>query len=188
MRTTRTLVVFLVLLFLTAPSQAASVGGVDLPAKLTAGGDELLLNGAGLRKKFIIKVYAGGLYLKQKMNAAGEIIAADAPMAIRMHFIYDGVKSKSLIEAWNEGFANATGGNTAPIQKEIDRFNGFFTQEAQKGDVYDVVYVPGQGVTVTIKGQVKGTIPGLAFKQAVFAIWLGEKPADKGLKKGMLGQ
>ena len=40
---------------------------------------------------------------------------------------------------------------------------------------------------VYAKGQLQGLIRGLPFKQAVFAIWLGEKPADKSLKAGMLG-
>jgi hypothetical protein len=43
-------------------------------------------------------------------------------------------------------------------------------------------------VRVSIKGEVKGTIKGLDFKKAVFGIWLGEKPADAKLKKGMLGK
>ena len=33
-----------------------------------------------------------------------------------------------------------------------------------------------------------GTIRGLDFKKALFAIWLGEKPADNSLKQGMLGK
>jgi len=33
-----------------------------------------------------------------------------------------------------------------------------------------------------------GTVKGLDFKKALFAIWLGKKPADSGLKDGMLGK
>jgi len=83
---------------------------------------------------------------------------------------------------------NGTNGNIAPIQTEIDQFNAFFTEEAKKDDVYDIIYVPEQGVSVYIKGALKGIVPGLDFKKAVFSIWLGEKPADAKLKKGMLGQ
>jgi hypothetical protein len=39
-----------------------------------------------------------------------------------------------------------------------------------------------------MKGALKGTIKGIDFKRAVFSIWLGEKPADAKLKKGMLGK
>jgi hypothetical protein len=166
---------------------AKEIGGVNLPDSLTAGKTNLILNGAGLRKKLFIKVYAGGLYLTQQNKDSQKIIEADEPMIIRMHFIYDGVSADKLIGAWNEGFENATGGNIAPLKEKIDQFNGFFKEEAKKGDIYDVIYIPGQGISVEIKGKSMGTIPGLDFKQAVFAIWLGQKPADDDLKKGMLG-
>ena len=182
------LLIILALFLMTPTAIAMEVGDVTLPDSLKAGEDTLLLNGAGLRKKFVIKVYAGGLYLKQKDTDPVKIINEDAPMAIRMHFIHDGVSSKKLVDAWNKGFMNGTRGNIAPIQTEIDQFNGFFTEEAKKNDVYDIIYVPEQGVSVFIQGKLKGIVKGLDFKKAVFSIWLGEKPADANLKKGMLGQ
>ncbi len=178
-----------VALFIGATSaMATEIGGVNLPDSLMAGKTQLLLNGAGLRKKFFMKIYAGALYLMQKSDDAEKIVAADAPMSLRMHFIYDGVSAEKLIGGWNDGFAQATGGNISPIKDGVAQFNSFFKEEAKKGDVYDFVYVPGEGVTVSMKGKQMGTIKGLAFKNALFGIWLGKKPADKGLKKGMLGK
>jgi hypothetical protein len=184
----RWVLLWMAVVLISPAAVAMEVGGVVLPDTLVAGTQDLALNGAGLRTKFFVKVYAGGLYLKRKSADAAAIVAADEPMAIRMHFIHDGVSSQKLIAAWNDGFANATGGATAPIQAEIDQFNGFFSEEAKAGDVYDIIYTPEQGVRVYAKGQLMGLIRGLPFKQAVFAIWLGEKPADKSLKAGMLGR
>ncbi|HSM73561.1 MAG TPA: chalcone isomerase family protein [Desulfobacterales bacterium] len=184
----RWVLLWMVVVLVSPAAVAMEIGGVVLPETLVAGTQDLALNGAGLRTKFFVKVYAGGLYLKQKSADAAAIVAADEPMAIRMHFIHDSVSSQKLTEAWNEGFANATGGATAPLQAEIDQFNGFFSAEAKAGDVYDIIYTPEQGVRVYAKGQLQGLIRGLPFKQAVFAIWLGEKPADKSLKAGMLGR
>ena len=184
----RLIVITLALLMMTPVAYAKQIGSVTLPDSLMAGKDKLLLNGAGLRKKLFIKVYAGGLYLKQKETDPLKIMATDEPMAIRMHFIYNGVSSKKLIDGWNEGFKNGTGGNIEPIKSEINQFNAFFADEAKKNDIYDIIYIPGQGISVYIKGKLKGTIPGFAFKKAVFSIWLGDKPADKKLKQGMLGK
>lgn len=167
---------------------ALEIGGAVLPDTLTAGTEKLTLNGAGLRKKFFVKVYAGGLYLTEPSGNADAVIAADAPMAIRMHFIYDGVSSEKLVGAWNEGFAAATGGNTAPIQSGIDKFNSFFNREAKEGDFFDILYTPEQGVRVYRGDRLQGVIPGLDFKRALFGIWLGAEPADEGLKEGMLGR
>ena len=182
----RLLVALVVSLFLVPWGYAAETGGVTLSETLVAGNETLSLNGAGLRKKFFIKVYAGGLYLTEKSADAEQIIQANAPMAIRMHFIYDGVSAEKLIDTWNEGFSAATGGKTGSLQEKIDKFNSFFIEEAKKGDVYDIIYTPGEGARVYIKDRLMGVIPGLDFKQALFAIWLGEKPADEGLKEGML--
>lgn len=184
----RCVVLILAVLLMGSTGMAKEIGGVNLPDSLMAGQDKLILNGAGLRKKFIIKVYAGGLYLMQKDNDPKKIVDADAPMAIRMQFIYDGVSGKDLVDTWNEGFANATGGNISPIKAEIDKFNGYFIEEAKKNDIYDIIYIPGTGVNLFIKGKLMGIIKGYAFKNALFSIWLGDIPADKNLKKGMLGK
>ncbi len=184
----KSIIVFCLLLMMTAPVQALEIGGVNLPDVLHTGNEQLILNGAGLRTKFFIKVYAGGLYLKKKEMDSRKTIDADEPMAIRMQFIRDGVSPEKLIDAWNKGFASATGGNLAPVKSRVDTFDSFFTEEARTGDIYDIVYTPGDGVSVTIKGKLKGTIKGLDFKKALFAIWLGEKPADNSLKQGMLGR
>jgi hypothetical protein len=186
--TKKLLIVTLASLMITSLAAAKDIGGVKLPDSLMACKVKLLLNGAGLRKRLFIKVYAGGLYLTKYSQDPRKIIEADEPMAVRMHFIYDGVSGKKLIDGWNEGFHNATGGNITNIKKEIDQFNGFFTDEAKKNDIYDIVYTPGQGVRVFIKEKLMGTVEGLDFKKALFSIWLGEKPADSGLKKGMIGK
>ncbi len=181
-------IIALGVLLMCSVSVAKEIGGVNLPDTAMAGNKNLVLNGAGLRKKTFVKVYAAGLYLEQKNNDAKKITEADQPMAIKMHFIYDGVSNKKLIKAWNNGFKSATGGNIAPLKEKIDKFNSFFTEEAKKGDVYDIIYIPARGINVHMKGKHVGTIKGLDFKKAVFGIWLSEKPADKGLKKGMLGK
>jgi hypothetical protein len=184
----RILIIVFAVFLMSPTASAVKVGDVNLPDSMTAGMDELLLNGAGFRKKLFIKVYAAGLYLKEKETDPQKIIDADEPMAIRMHFVYSEVSSKKLVDAWNKGFVNGTGGNISPIKTEIDTFNAYFSQVAKEDDIYDIIYIPDRGLSVYIKGELKGTIKGLDFKKAVFSIWLGEKPADAKLKKKMLGE
>ncbi|EPR44841.1 MULTISPECIES: chalcone isomerase family protein [Desulfococcus] len=185
----RCIMIALAVLTVVLPScSAETVGGVAVPDTLTAGNVPLVLNGVGLRQRFFMKIYAGALYLEKKSSDARKIIAAEAPMAIRMHFIHDGVPSRKLIEAWNEGFENSTRGDTAALASQIEKFNACFTEAARAGDVYDIIYSPGQGIRVYKKNQLRGAIQGTAFKKALFGIWLGEKPADQNLKEDMLGK
>ena len=51
-------------LLLAAPAYAnKDVAGVDVPDTLSVEGKTLQLNGAGIRKKFVVKVYVGALYV-----------------------------------------------------------------------------------------------------------------------------
>lgn len=181
----RTFMVFFALVALLSSAFALEIGGVALPDQVNVGEGSVPLNGAGLRKKLFIKVYAGGLYAPEKSKDAAALIAADAPGAVRMHFIYKLVEKEKLTGGWDEGFAKTANGQFA---SEISAFNALFDQDAKKDDVYEIHYLPGVGITVFYNGTEKGKVScDVAFKKAVWAIWLGESPADEGLKEGMLG-
>jgi hypothetical protein len=94
-----------------------------------------------------------------------------------------------MIDAVNEGFEKATNKNTAPIKSDIESFITAFKEEIKVGDVYDINYSPEKGVSVLKNNKLVKTVGGnLAFKKALFGIWLGEDPADDDLKDGMLGK
>ena len=62
---------------------AGELARVTLPDTLKAGEKTLNLNGLGLRKKAMFKVYVGGLYLESSSKDAGAILASDREKAIR---------------------------------------------------------------------------------------------------------
>jgi hypothetical protein len=173
---------------MTSVGYAKEVGGINMPDTLAVGSDTLVLNGAGIRTKFFIKAYVGGLYVKQKSGDANAIINADAPMAIRLHITSKLITSEKMKEATLEGFQNSTKGNTAPYKDKIDTFIAVFKDNIKIGDVYDLIYIPGEGTKVYKNTELKSTAVGLDFKKVLFGIWLGDKPADKDLKALMLGK
>ena len=61
-------------LMITALGNAEEIGGINMPASLQAGQSTLMLNGAGVREKFFMDLYVGGLYLKKKLADPGAII------------------------------------------------------------------------------------------------------------------
>lgn len=170
---------------------AKEAGGINMPDTLAAGKDTLVLNGVGVRTKFFIKAYAGGLYLKKKSSDAHAIMSADEPMAIRLHITSSMITSGKMKDATLEGFENSTNGNLTPYKKQIDTFIAVFADSIKINDRYDMIYIPGEGTKVYKNGTLKSTAQGLDFKKVLFGIWIGDKLADGNLKKvksDMLGK
>ncbi len=168
-------------------TDAREVAGANIPDTLKAESSELLLNGAGIRTKLFMDMYVGGLYLSEKSDDAKTITAADEPMALKLHILSGMITSQRMKEATNEGFEASLDGNTAPLREKIDIFIAVFDEEIVKQDVFDLIYLPGTGVKILKNGSDKGTIAGHDFKQALFGIWLSERPVQKSLKQEMLG-
>lgn len=184
----RSLIASLAIMTIASFQDGDFANAADLPGNIQAGQSELELNGSGVRQKSFLKLYTGGLYLKSPTNDADSIINADEAMAIGIEITSRFVSQEKMVTALSEGFQNSTNGRTAPLSKEIAQFKACFADEITMNDNYTIVYVPSHGVIVSKNGRQKGVIEGLAFKQALFGIWLGDQPADKGLKNAMLGQ
>ena len=56
------------------PVGAATIDGVKIDDTTTVGCKTLVLNGAGMRKKFVVNVYVAGLYLAEKKSTPAEEI------------------------------------------------------------------------------------------------------------------
>ena len=168
---------------------AAELAGVFVANQIeTESGQLLTLNGAGLREKFWVDVYVGSLYLvKQSSDVAG-ILSNPGPWRVQLDFIYKEVDQKKLLDSWREGFENNQDeASRAALQERIETFYSFFDSSAKQGDIYRFDYDPASGTRVSKNEELLGAIPGNDFSNALLEIWLGNKPADKGLKKGMLG-
>jgi Chalcone isomerase-like len=166
--------------------RAASLAGVTLPDTVQVGGTTLVLNGLGLRTKFTVKVYVGGLYLQQKSSDPSAIIKADAPRRIVMQFLHSASKQQ-MTDAFEEGFKDNAPDAEKTQKADIDHFLAAL-EDVKDGDQMVITYVPGTGTTLDINGTKKLTIAGSAFGQVLFSVWLGPKPPNTDLKKGMLGQ
>ncbi len=174
------------LLIISLGFAAPLAAKAELGAELTVSGQKLVLNGAGTRSKAFIQIYETGLYLQRPSRDAEAILAADEFMAIRVHITSRFVSRSSLLASLQEGLVQSTGGKPETIAKETETFINTLKDEVSKNDVYDFIHVPSNGLYIVKNGQVQGTVPGLAFKKALFGIWLSSKPVDKGLRQAML--
>ena len=184
------LVIFtLALLPLAAP--AAEFEGIKLPdsLRITDGGAELVLNGAGLRSRFMFRVYVGALYLPKKTTSATAAINDAGAKRVALHMLRE-LPADQFVEALEDGLKNNNPAEElAKFEAQVKQLRAMFeaVKVARIGDVILIDMLPGAGSRITINGDVKTMIAGTNFSRALLRIWLGDKPADGNLKKGMLG-
>jgi hypothetical protein len=175
----------LTLLF-ASQSTAVEVAGVPLEQVVTINSQQLKLNGYGIRKKFFIKVYIGSLYASKHLATAQEALRDSGSKLIRMNFLHSKVEKEKIIEAFNEGLTN----NAPDLagSAEAKKFLSFFTADFNRGDLVDLALGSDGTVAVSHNGRPLGNISSAKLAKGVLAIYLGDKPADEALKKGMLGR
>lgn len=166
---------------------AAAAEAPTFPGEITIGQTRCVLNGFGIRRKLVMDVYYGALYVTEKSSNARALIDQDKPKGIVMHFVYKEVDAAKLVETWKEGFDKTAPNPDPALKARIDTFTGYFTEPVKSGEEVRLLYEPGVGTRVVVKGKEKGVVPGTDFMKALWGIFLGEKPASDALKKAMLG-
>lgn len=183
----------LIALLLSLPVQALELAGVTVPEKIhtNADGTALMLNGAGVRRRFFTDVYVGALYLPQPARATDAVLAQPGAKRMSLHFVHREVGAEKLMSAWNEGFAkNLPPEQFRALRPRIANFNGLFPT-LRRGDRVDIDIVPrpdkGLVTQVWINGTLSGRVGGADFAAALLRVWLGEQPVDADLKHALLG-
>jgi hypothetical protein len=169
---------------LAAVVLAGEVAGIMMPDTVTIEGKTLKLNGMGLRKKVVFKVYVAGLYLETPSPAGEAVIASDQVKRMQLSVLRS-LKSKQVMEAIEEGFEKNSKAQMGALKERLGKF-GAMISDVVEGDQIVMTYVPGKGTIVSVKGAEKGVIEGKDFADALFAVWLGNNPVQEDLKKALL--
>lgn len=182
---------FFALCMIITSQQVAGMetGGVTIPDMISLHDNDnvLVLNGAGIRKKFFMDIYAGALYLPAQKTDAAAIISDNGPAAVDMHIIHSKISKEKITGGWEDGLkANLDPGRLDALRPRLDRFNALFT-EVREGDIIRIAHLPASGTEVRINNEQRGTIEGNDFFRALLEIWLGSSPVSKSLKAEMLG-
>ncbi len=162
-----------------APSVTVMVG--DKPV-------ELKLTGVGLRTKAAFNIYAVGSYLQDgaTVRTPEELAKADAVRLL--HLVMERtVEAGDFIDAFK-----AAVGKSYPADKFATEFaqltEAVGNTAAKKGDQVTMLYAPGTGVRIQIVGKVDLTVKSPAFAQAIWEVYLGPKPLDENMKKGLVSR
>lgn len=159
---------------------------VSFPDTVTpAHGTPLVLNGSGVRRKFWVDVYVGGLYLPVRTTDAARAIHDDLPKRIVMQFVYRRVTRKQLVDTFRDSVSKAP--DAAALLSQLDILAAMIERDVVAGETLILDYAPGDGIRFQFDGQERGPIPGVAFMRAIWSVFLGPRPASEDLKAGMLG-
>jgi hypothetical protein len=185
MRTQRWML--LAALGIAANAAALDVAGISVADTASVDGKPLVLNGAGLRKRMVFSIYVGSLYLPDKATTLNAVLA-QAPRRIRLDVLRN-LSADQLIDALASGIrdnvpADAMSalavplGEMAAIMKSLG--------QVREGSFITLDFIDGATV-VGVNGELRGTIAGVAFNDALTKIWIGDHPVSRDLAKAMLG-
>jgi Chalcone isomerase-like len=174
-------------LALALPSSilAADVGGVKVPDTMTADGNMLKLNGAGIRKKAIFKVYVAGLYVENPSKDASALLSSSEAKQMHLWMLRD-IKGANVSGAIADGFQLNSKAALPQLQPRLDQLAKMIP-DMKEGDQMSLTFVPDKGTVVNVRGTDVGTIEGRDFADALFAVWLGPNPVQDDLKQALLG-
>jgi hypothetical protein len=171
--------------------QTVELAGVKYPPSVALAGSNLVLNGAGVRYKFVIKVYTAGLYMGSKAGTTEAVLAVPGPKRMQVVMLRD-IDANELGKLFTRGMQdNTTREEFSKLIAGTLRLAEMFAakKKLNKGDSFSVDYVPGTGTTVLVNGQPQGEpIKEPEFFSALLRIWLGPNPADGALKDALLGK
>ena len=152
---------------------------------------QLVLNGAGLRKRAFFQVYAAGLYLAEKKTSAADAIAIPGAKRVAIHMLrnvdaqtFSGALADGIRDNHDEAQAKALAprvGQLVAIMAEVG--------EAKEGMRITLDWLPAAGTVLSVNGKPAGSpIAGEDFYRAMLRIWLGDNPVQSDLKKALLGE
>lgn len=150
----------------------------------------LVVTGVGVREKTFMKVdvYTIVSYVKDGVDLGDDPAAAllklDEPKRLQMDLVR-GFSCDKLKNAFSEVIEKNYDDQSA-FQADLDTFLAYFEKDAEDGDILVFDYCPGIGVITTLNGEEKGKIDNTAFMEALWTVWFGKEPANKGLREDLL--
>lgn len=187
-RTGVALILWLVLA--TGAAWALDYEGVWLEDRPRVANVPLQINGMGVRSKFFIRVYVAALYTAEKTARADAAISSRQPRRLVLSMLR-GMNSATIQESMFKGLKdNLTPAEMAALQPRLQQLQAIMrtVPEVDPGDIILFDFIPGEGVTVYIRGKPRGTLAGDEIGTALLKIWLGGHPVQPDLKEALLGR
>ncbi len=177
---------------------------LPLSFALTAAGaavqaQTLQLNGSGIRHQAASPLYRAGLYLEmdKKLTTTEEVMASQGAKQLRVVMLRD-VSAAEMGDLLASGIvANATDDELSKLIPTLFTLGKILGEQKKllAGDSFEIESQPAAAAatTITIDAKAQGKSIKHVFAQpelfgTLLRIWLGNQPADAGLKISLLGK
>ncbi|NBD19479.1 hypothetical protein GTZ97_02165 [Aquabacterium fontiphilum] len=180
---------------LSAPAHADyELEGVRLEDSMTAYGQKLVLNGAGVRRRGYHKSDVVALYLPERRTTPEAIYKLDGVRRIQLNLLRD-LSSSTISRVFLSDFKQvATDEEFKKLIEPLGMIGAAYAniRRVSKGDVVNLDWVPGRGWMATHNGRQLSSVDGvLAIKdelayQIYLRMYLGNA-ASAELRNGLLG-
>ncbi|BDB23227.1 chalcone isomerase family protein [Cupriavidus sp. P-10] len=172
------------------PARAIEMEGIRFDDAARVGGKELQLNGTALRARFLTKGYVAALYLQEKARNATVVLGTPGAKRLQLRMLRE-AEPPAFARAIRQGIRdNHSESQVQGLSARLVQFERTLGEvgNAHKGDVINLDFTPQTGTVVAINGTPRGRpIPGEDFYQAVLRVFLGDRPVDPDVKRGLLG-
>lgn len=167
------------------------LNGIKFDREVRVAGVPLLLNGAGVRRKYVFNVYAAGLYLPARTSSVEVVMNMNKPHRVHVISMRD-VDANELGRLFVKGMqANATRDEFAKSIPGTIRIGELFAakKSLKTEESFSLDWIPGAGTQILLNLKPLGEpVREVEFFTSLLKIWIGDKPADANLKAMLLGQ
>jgi hypothetical protein len=174
----------------TPLADGATLEGQSFEERVSVADTELKLNGLGLRAVLIIKAYVAALYLPERAGTLEAVLANPGPKRVEIRML-----GSASARDFNRALQSGIRKNTSPeglalLQPRASRLEAAIDAigMVHKGDRITLDFDPRRGMLLGLNGQARGeAIDGFDFYAAILRIFIGQRPVDEQVKRGLLG-
>lgn len=155
----------------------------------------LQLNGAGIRYQASAPMYSAELYLDQKVATPAQAMGSPGTKQLRVVMLRD-VKPTELGDLLASGMvSNASDDELRKLIPVLFSLGEILGEHKQllAGDSFEITLQPDAATSINIQAKARLGADRHVFAQPelfslLLRMWLGERPADEGLKSALLGK
>lgn len=155
----------------------------SFPSTLNAGNTQLVKSGVGSLSRWFIKGCDIALYAEADTKK-GQILE-DIPKSLEFYYVRTIKAEQFAVAAWDTLKKNWDDKTLQAEKGAIDEMHAMM-KAVDRGDRYRLLYVPGEGTSLSLNGKVMGRVDGAPFAKVYFSIWLGADPIDTTARDRMM--